>query len=259
MTTGYRIGEFHDTADEIKRLNAQAGVVGALEDAAFRELGVPEAGLGLDVGCGPGFVAQRLRASRPSLALWGVDLDRQALKLTPKDMPTVRADAHYLPFPSQRFDFALTRLMLRHIPDPASALEEMLRVVRPGGLVVIEDCDDGSMVVDPYPANFERTLAARHASLRRRGAEPLLARRLPGMMRAAGLTSVEVRPITVTSEEIGVEAFMKVVMLPVAEAIDPDLLDPEEVRAARGAITEWGRSTHAFGMTTLLTMRGVRA
>jgi ubiquinone/menaquinone biosynthesis C-methylase UbiE len=256
--TGYRIGEFQDAAEEIRRLDSQANVVALLEDEAFERLGLPESGLGLDVGCGPGFVAQRLLSKRPNLELWGVDLDSRALALVNPEIHRVRAHAHALPFPDARFDFALTRLMLRHTPEPERAIAEMMRVVRPGGAILIEDCDDGAMIIDPLPESFQRVSEARYASLRRRGAEPFLGRRLPGMLRAAGLTSIQVRPISVTSEDVGVETFMKIALLPIAEAIDPDLLAAEQMSAARDSIVEWARSPRAFGMTTLLTMRGIR-
>jgi hypothetical protein len=148
--------------------------------------------------------------------------------------------------------------MLRHIPQPERAIAEMVRVVRPGGTILIEDCDDGAMIIDPLPASFQRVCDARYASLRRRGAEPFLGRRLPAMLRDAGLTSIQVRPLSVTSEDVGVEAFMKIALLPITEAIDPDLLAADEVTAARDAIVAWARSPRAFGMTTLLTMRGIR-
>ena len=71
--TGYSIGEFSNVEDEIRRLDSQANVIGRLEDQALQRLGVPTVGRGLDVGCGPGFVAQRLRARYPALELVGYD------------------------------------------------------------------------------------------------------------------------------------------------------------------------------------------
>jgi SAM-dependent methyltransferase len=164
-----------------------------------------------------------------------------------------------LPFQSGVFDLAFTRLLLRHIPRPERAVAELIRVVRPGGMVLVEDCDDGSLVLEPYPAGFAEALAARHASLRRRGAEPMLARRLPAMLRRTGLVSVALRAVVVSTEDIGANAFARIVLGPATEAIDADLLEDSQVLAARQSIAAWSESAVAFGMTTLLILRGFRA
>src|SRR5262245_3674688 len=45
------------------------------------------------------------------------------------------ADAFRLPFDADAFDLVLTRLALHHLPDPSAAIQEMARVLRPGGLL----------------------------------------------------------------------------------------------------------------------------
>ncbi|MDO5644060.1 MAG: class I SAM-dependent methyltransferase [Dermabacter sp.] len=53
------------------------------------------------------------------------------------DLPFVGADATRLPFRTDAFDAAVNSFGLRNVHDPAAALAEMVRVVRPGGAVVI--------------------------------------------------------------------------------------------------------------------------
>lgn len=66
------------------------------------------------------------------------------------------ADAEHLPFPDRSFDRILVTCVLHHLPNPERALEEMRRVVRPGGVVSITlPCDPGMLyrlgkVVGPY-------------------------------------------------------------------------------------------------------------
>jgi len=258
MTTGYRIGDFGDVALEVGRLAAQANAVGPMEDAALVALGLPDQGLALDLGCGPGFVANRMRVLRPNLGIVGVDRDSEVLVHARQSFPCLRAEACDLPFASDAFDVALARLVLRHVRHPQRVVSELVRVVRRRGLVIIEDCDDGSLVLEPTPAGFERVLAARHASLRRRGAEPHLARRLPALLSTGGLDDIAVRAIVVHSADIGADAFARIALRPAAEAIDPDLIAAEELARARHAIETWSESPSAFGMTTLLLVRGVK-
>lgn len=113
--------------------------------ALIREL-VP-AGRLLDVGCGTGRLAARLAALGYSLT--GVDIShgmlRRMARLTPA--APVAAYGYALPFADGVFDGALTVATLHHIADPARVahtIQEMVRVVRSGGLALIWDHNPGN-------------------------------------------------------------------------------------------------------------------
>lgn len=101
----------------------------------------------LDVGCGDGVHAAVL--SRPAgtgCRYWGVDLSADALGLarernadnvTKKTMTFRVADALSLPFTTGQFDAAFAYGVLAYTGQPERALEEMIRVVRPGGMIGI--------------------------------------------------------------------------------------------------------------------------
>ena len=48
----------------------------------------------------------------------------------------VRGDATEIPLPSESFDVVTCQTVLMHLAQPADALREMLRILRPGGLLV---------------------------------------------------------------------------------------------------------------------------
>jgi SAM-dependent methyltransferase len=254
----YALGEFHDPAAEVARLREQGAVVAAAEQAAFRELGLPERGLGLDVGCGPAFVAKRFLGTFPALRLVGADLDRRALEAAREVTRVVRASTLALPFADGAFDFAYARLVLRYVPDPAAALRELRRIVKPGGAVFVLDSDDGALLVHPEPEGFAETLRARQESQRRRGGDPAFARQLPRLLAASGLVEVAGRTLTVSSLASGARAFASLILAPVAEAIDADLRPAELVEQARASIGRWAALPGAFGMTTALLVAGKR-
>ena len=102
----------------------------------------------LDVGCGPGH-SRRLLCERFSAAEWlGVDRSRAmfgtALRGWRRWLPAARgarplfvqADAAALPLADASVELVLSNLMLHWYPDPAAALAEWLRVLRPGGLLL---------------------------------------------------------------------------------------------------------------------------
>jgi ubiquinone/menaquinone biosynthesis C-methylase UbiE len=84
----------------------------------------------LDVGCGPGLLPLLL-AQSGSRSL-GVDLDLGLLaaRLAPN---LAQADALRLPFPAEAFDLVTASNLLFLLDDPAAALREWARVLRPGG------------------------------------------------------------------------------------------------------------------------------
>jgi ubiquinone/menaquinone biosynthesis C-methylase UbiE len=95
------------------------------------------AGSVLDAGCGEGETLERL-AGVLSGPITGVDLNAGSVEFTAKRIPSGNfqvADLTDLPFEDSSFDLVLCLEVLEHIPDPAPALNELVRVCR-GDLVL---------------------------------------------------------------------------------------------------------------------------
>jgi ubiquinone/menaquinone biosynthesis C-methylase UbiE len=102
----------------------------------------------LDVGCGPGTdLAALASAVTPTGAVIGVDRDEEMLararqRLTGQGNVDVRrGDAHELPVPDSSVDRARADRVLQHLENPARAVAEMRRVLRPGGVVGLAEPD----------------------------------------------------------------------------------------------------------------------
>jgi len=252
----YHVADFRDPAAEVARLRSQAAVVASAEERTLDALGFPREGLVLDLGCGPGFVAARLRASRPDLRIVGVDTDRATLREAP--VLRVVAAADRLPFASAVFSAAFARLVLRHVPEPERSVRELARVVMPRGRVLLADSDDGTVAVHPEPDGFARVLAARSQTYARRGGEPRMARRLFHLLVDAGLCEVQAEPLVVSSALIGPAAFAAVVLAPLVDVVDEDLMPRAEVDDVAAAVRRWGQRRDVFGMTTAVVAGGVK-
>ncbi|MEZ0339128.1 methyltransferase domain-containing protein [Mycobacterium sp. pV006] len=106
-------------------------------------LNLPVGGVALDVGSGPGNVTAALgRAVGPAGLALGVDISEPMLAraVAAEAGPNVgflRADAQRLPFGDESFDAVVSVAMLQLIPDPATAIAEMVRVLRPGRRIVV--------------------------------------------------------------------------------------------------------------------------
>jgi SAM-dependent methyltransferase len=93
----------------------------------------------LDCGCGPGFHLRLMHALR-RLDLVGLDSDpRQIEKAMQGRAPAtlVHGDCASLPFQDRSFDKVLLTEVLEHVPNDLTALTEIFRVLRPGGLLAI--------------------------------------------------------------------------------------------------------------------------
>ena len=103
----------------------------------------------LDAGCGDGIDSLRM-AQRGQSAVVSVDLSPGGVAQTRRrtqhlgNVQVVRGDLERLPLTSDQFDFVYSYGVLHHLPHPERGLSELLRVLKPGGLLAIYLYEDFS-------------------------------------------------------------------------------------------------------------------
>jgi len=121
----------------------------------------------LDAGCGTGFLAFELAARGHHVT--GVDfapaMIAEARRKSAECGVSIRleeADAEQLPFPPGSFDLAISRHLLWTLPHPEAAIDEWIRVLRPGGRLVVVDgqFDAGAGAAPPGSARSSAEYAA---------------------------------------------------------------------------------------------------
>lgn len=95
-------------------------------------LALPEKGIGLDFACGSGTFGQHLKDH----TIVGLDISLSLLESSKGIIP-VQGSGMQLPFRSELFDFAICAAALHHMPDPELALKEVIRVLKPDGILGI--------------------------------------------------------------------------------------------------------------------------
>ena len=115
---------------------------GILHDLVNRELRgrLPAAAHVLDAGCGTGGTMSRLRQEHPEWLLEGIDLDGDAVHMTQaRGLQNIRQGTlNELPYASATFDVILGLDVLYHQSvDEDRALDEMTRVLKPGGVLLL--------------------------------------------------------------------------------------------------------------------------
>lgn len=141
-----------DSAEEVEIYASTAAqyYLDALDNTLVEHvarLGI-DSGRLLDVGCGPGNIALKIAKRFPQIQVVGVDFSLNMIHAagaaaTAQQLSGRTAffagDANRLSFPDQSFDFVLSNSVLHHLHDPLAMLNEMARVVKPGGIVLLRD------------------------------------------------------------------------------------------------------------------------
>ena len=168
----------------------------------------------LDVACGTGIVA-RTAADRtgPAGRVVGLDLNEAMLTVARRVRPDLdwrQGNAASMPFADESFDVALCQSGLMFVPDPAAAVGEMSRVVRPGGRVAAQVWSslDRQTAIQPFA-----DAVARHAGL---DAVDLIStyfrlgnrEQVTGQFSRAGLRVTVVRTLPVTVRAPSVDAYI---------------------------------------------------
>ena len=166
--------------DEFTRQAETFSASAAITDAALTQrfvaaLGEAVQGSVLDVACGPGILSAAIAKSARDVVAF--DLTPQMLKKTAQrcseaglDNVTFReGNAAELPFADATFDAVVTRLSVHHFDQPSRVIEEIFRVLRPGGSFVMADVISSELPVEAELQNAIEILR-----------DPSHARMLPG-------------------------------------------------------------------------------
>ena len=154
----------------------------------------------LDAGCGTGFLALELaaRGHRVTAVDFAPAMLAEARRKAAERGASIRfeeADAEQLPFASGAFDLAISRHLLWTLPHPEAAIDEWIRVLRPGGRLVVVDgqFDVGAPAESPESARTSVEYAAVGDHLPFFGGRPR--EEIEALLRAHGLVNVGSDPL----------------------------------------------------------------
>jgi arsenite methyltransferase len=133
-----RVYERTHAAGLVDDLIRPGGLV--LTDRMVDRAGLQRGALVIDIGCGPGASIEHLRSDR-GLELIGIDYSAALLDTARGNTtaPLVRGEGSRLPLPDASIDAVLAECSLSLMPDIGVALDEIHRVLRPGGHLLCSD------------------------------------------------------------------------------------------------------------------------
>jgi SAM-dependent methyltransferase len=152
----------------------------------------------LDIGCGPGTITADLATLVTPGRVTALEVTADALDLARAEIARrgldsvdfAVGDVHSLDFPDDTFDVVHAHQVLQHVGDPVTALREMRRVTRPGGVVAVRDSDYAAFTWFPQLPELTAWLDLYEKVARGNGGEPDAGRRLLAWAHAAGFTDV---------------------------------------------------------------------
>lgn len=198
---GYVLGS---SVPERQRLVRQARTFAAEASWLLDQAGVGPGWRAADVGCGPigimDLLCDRVGATG---AVVGVDREPPmiamardvAAELNLANLALVEAEAAGTGLEPASFDFAHARLLLVNVPAPERVVAELAALVRPGGVVALQEVDWVSWMCQPPHPAWDRLRDALRDFRARRGLDVYMGRRLPGLLRGAGLGEVGFRAV----------------------------------------------------------------
>ena len=194
---GYRPGEQ-------ERLQQQAQQLAHESSWLFDQIGVAIGARVVEIGCGPhGCLELLSERVGPSGSVVGVERSAEAVALARKlvaerglgNVEVLERDARSTGLSRAAFHLATSRLVLVNVPQPEQIVAEAAALVRPGGWVAFHEADYVSHVCDPPLDAWTRLVELLQTYSERNGIDPLIGRKLPRLLREAGLIDVRVNPL----------------------------------------------------------------
>lgn len=184
----------HEWGRELDRLRLVEDLFDSSTIGYLNAVGVGPGWRCLEVGAGAGSVAAWLaRRVGPTGRVVATDLQTDFLEeLAHPGVEIRRHDITVDDLEEAAFDLIHARMVLQHVPERDLALKRMAAALAPGGVLVEEDLDCGSLAAVPGPraAFFERCMPPLFGLMERGGYDPYFGRRLPAALRTAGLADI---------------------------------------------------------------------
>jgi ubiquinone/menaquinone biosynthesis C-methylase UbiE/purine-nucleoside phosphorylase len=216
----------------------------------------------LDAGCGPGTITIDFAAVVAPAEVVGVDVEQSQIDLARKQaaergISNARfevANLYALPFSPESFDAVFLHGVLEHVQDPVSALHEVRRVLKRGGVVGARHADFGGFIIEPAPVPLDQFAILFERLMLRNSTYPRAGRHQIRWLRESGFSRIEASASydcwTKTPEETGQNAAFLASLVRnspfSAQLLEASLADRATLELLSEQFNAWGRNPDAF-------------
>jgi ubiquinone/menaquinone biosynthesis C-methylase UbiE len=265
----YKASDMHDDLDkEVERLRRQALWGWDKEARNLACFGLRDGMSILEVGSGPGFVTEQLLMLFPNSHITCIEIDPDLAARAEHYLQCRGLEGHYtliqgdlmnMKISNDTFDFAVARFVFQHLRDPQGALAEIRRVLKPRGILAINDIDIGlGEIVEPINPEAEAIETRLHESRGERGGNPRIGRRLWRLLEAAGYRNLDLEIVPTHTDKLGIEAIFQRDWDPGSfkPALDLGIMTQEDMETMRKAHEEFHASPNKYALFTSLMVCG---
>lgn len=259
MTTSgaYNASTFNrDLEGEIKRLRDQVLVSWQKEARTLKWFGLQDGMSVLELGSGPGFYTEQLLEMLPNSSITALEIDPVLIKNAEQYLQDkggerlrfVEASIVETGLPDDSFDFAIARLLFRHLPDAVAAAKEVRRVLKPGGQLVVIDADSELIgITDPPILEYQALREKGQQIQTTRGTNRKIGRQLWRILKEAGFQNLDLEAVISHSDDRGIEAFKHTLDVGLAlPAVKLGLLSEQDIESLVAAGEKFLASPNAF-------------
>lgn len=197
MHTAYAVDYIMDDPREAKRLEMKVDPV-AWVNRYVADRVAPGFEV-LSVGCGPGLMLREITKLDPSIRGTGIDISSSRVQAAKqknagnRQLKFICGDAQEMQFARNSFDFVYSRMLFQYLQKKEQALDELVRVCKPGGTVLLQDLDGQLLWNYPEERELQRALEQVVGALSKTGFDPFVGRKLFRLAQRSGLENLKVQ------------------------------------------------------------------
>lgn len=172
----------------------------------------------MDFASGSGLVTLELAKHVHPGKVTGVELSDELLeealenkeKYKQGNVNFVKGNIYNLTLDENQFDFAYARFLFQHLENPNKAIENVLKVLKSGGMFCIVDVDNSWLSFSPFENEFKQFTQLAAQGQQKNGGNRFVGHSIGKLVHEAGFKSVNTQVQVITSEDIGVNNFLDI-------------------------------------------------
>ncbi|MBW4614646.1 MAG: methyltransferase domain-containing protein [Desmonostoc vinosum HA7617-LM4] len=207
----------------------------------------------LDCGCGPATITLGFAKALAPGTVTGIDREASQIRIAAESAVTqgisnanfLEANIYALPFPDNSFDAIFSHALFEHLQQPAKALQELWRVLKPGAIIGLRSPDWGVFLITPTTPELDKAFAYSKWLQQQNGGNPDIGRELGALLRKAKFTNIKTsasyqcyEPLNSATEYLAqiIETSAKIY-----QAVQKGWTDEQSITAMSRALREWSQ------------------
>jgi ubiquinone/menaquinone biosynthesis C-methylase UbiE len=233
---------FGTNEPELARLQFQHEVWRPMTDTFLQWLNIQKGWKCLDAGSGPGFVSMDLRqlvgdegeVTLLEPSTFYINSFKSVADLNGwSNVNYIRGTVEESELPADKFDVIFSRWVISFVPDPEKFVANLVKALKPGGILAIEDYNYDGLSLFPKGGAWDKMPDFMKSYYKFGGGDPYVASRLPGIYKKCGLELIDYKPFSMAGgPDSGVmEWAHKFFTIHVPIMVERAIITPEEGKA----------------------------